>query len=184
MKRLLILLTAISIFMACNNEKKMDNKTADDKKDTKMSENIDLPYKADYSDFKIGDPKNTKLVLDFYKAFEENRMDDGNAMLADSVTVNFADGNKFIGTKDSLISMGKQFRSRYSAYKVTIDGCMSVHSNEKKEEWVLIWDRAYSTDQKGKSDSLGGHSYWQIKNGKIVFWGEQQAKLAASGEMK
>lgn len=184
MKRLLILLTVISIFMACNNEKKKDDKTGDDKKDTKMSENVNLPYKADYSDFKIGDPNHTKMILDFYKAFEENRMDDGKPMLADTVTVNFADGNKFTGSRDSLVSMGKQFRSSYSAYSITIDACMAVHSNEKNEDWVLIWDRTYFTDQKGKADSLGGHAYWQIKKGKIAFWGEQQAKLAASAEMK
>ena len=149
-----------------------------------MSDNINLPYKPDYSDFKMGDPMHTKLVLNFYKTFEENRMDDGKAMLADSVMVNFADGNKFTGTADSLISMGKQFRGSYTAYKVTIDACLSVHENAKNEDWVLVWDKAYFTDQKGKSDSAGGQSYWQIKNGKIVYWGELQAKLAASAEMK
>lgn len=183
MKKLLILLMAIPVFMACNNEKKED-KTGEDKKDTKMSEPVNLPYKAEYSDFKMGDPNNTKLVLDFYKTFEENRMDDGKAMLTDSVSVSFADGNKFMGTKDSLVAMGKQFRSSYTAYRVTIDACMSVHENVKNEDWVLVWDRAYFTDQKGKSDSSGGQSYWQIKNGKIAFWGESQAKLAASAEMK
>ncbi len=183
MKRLLILLTATGIFMACNNEKK-DDKTGDDKKDTKMSESVKLPYDADYADFKMGDPNNTKMILDFYKMFEENRMDDGKAMLADTVTVNFADGNKFTGSRDSLISMGKQFRSSYSAYKLTIDACMSVHANDKNEDWVLIWDRSYFTDQKGKADSIGGHAYWQIKNGKIAFWGEQQAHLRPAAEMK
>ena len=178
MKRLLILLTAISIFMACNNEKKKDDKMGDDKKETKMSDNINLPYKADYSDFKMGDPNLTKLVLDFYKVWEENRMDDGKAMLNDSVTVNFADGNKFMGPADSLISMGKQERARYKNLKITIDACMAVHSNDKNEDWVLVWDKSYTTDQKGKIDSMGGHSYWQIKNGKIAYWGEQQAKLA------
>ena len=184
MKRVLILLTAIGFFMACNDEKKDDDKNGDDKKDTKMSEKVDLPYKADYSDFKMGDPKNTKLVLDFYKTFEENRMDDGKAMLADSVSVNFADGSKFNGSKDSLVALGKQYRGSYTAYRVTIDACMSVHENAKNEDWVLVWDRSYFTDQKGKSDSMGGHAYWQIRNGKIAYWGEQQAKLAASAEMK
>jgi len=184
MKRLLILVTAISVFMACNNEKKKDDKMGDDKKDTKMSEKIDLPYQADYSDFKMGDPNHTKLVLDFYKTFEENRMEDGKTMLNDSVAVNFADGNKFTGPADSLISMGKQVRGSYTAYKVKIDACMAVHANDKNEDWVLIWDRSYFTDQKGKADSAGGQSYWQIKNGKIAFWGESQAKLTPTAEMK
>ena len=181
MKKMLFAVFVFAMIAACSNEKKKDDKTGDDKK---MSDNISLPYKADYSDFKMGDPKYTKMVLDFYKIFEENRMDDGKAILADTVAVSFADGNKFMGTADSLIALGKQVRGSYSAYKITIDACMAVHANDKNEDWVLIWDRSYFTDQKGKSDSLGGHAYWQIKNGKIANWGEQEAKLTPTAEMK
>ncbi len=180
MKQLLLLLTAVSILTACNNEKKKDDKMGDDKKESKMGDNITYPYKVEYSDFTIGDPNHSKLVLDFYKAFEENRMDDGKVMLNDSVAVDFADGSKFMGTADSLISMGKHARGSFSAYKVTVDAVMSVHSNNKKEDWVLVWNKAYTTDQKGKVDSAGEHSFWQIKNGKIAFWGELQAKLATA----
>jgi hypothetical protein len=177
MKKMLFAVFAFAMIASCSNEKKKDDKTGDDKK---MSDNVSLPYKADYSDFKMGDPNHTKMVLDFYKTFEENRMDDGKAMLADTVAVSFADGNKFMGTADSLVSLGKQVRSSYSAYKVTIDACMAVHANDKNEDWVLVWDKSYFTDQKGKVDSAGGQSYWQIKNGKIAFWGELQAKLTPS----
>ena len=111
-------------------------------------------------------------------------MDNGKAILADSVSVNFADGNKINGTRDSQIAMGKQVRGSYTPYKITIDACISVHENAKQEDWVLVCVRTYFTDQKGKSDSVGGHAYWQIKNGKIAYWGEQQAKLTASAETK
>ena len=184
MKKMLFAVFALAMIAACNNEKKKDDKMGDDKKETKMSDNITYPYKTDYSDFKMGDPNHLKLVQDFYKVWEENRMDDGKAMLADSVSVDFADGNKFKGTADSLVSLGKQERAKYKALKITIDACMAVHYNDKNEDWVLVWDRAYTTDQKGKIDSMGGHSYWQIKNGKIAYWGEQQAKLAPTKEMK
>jgi hypothetical protein len=176
MKKMLFAVLALATIASCNNEKKNDDKT--------MSDNITLPYKAGYSDFKMGDPNHTKLVLDFIKTFEENRLVDGKPMLNDSVAVDFADGNKFKGPADSLISMGKQIRAGYSAYKFTIDACMAVHANDKNEDWVLVWNKAYTTDQKGKIDSAGGHSYWQIKNGKIAYWGEQEAKLAPTAEMK
>ncbi|MBM3415366.1 MAG: hypothetical protein FJY20_02755 [Bacteroidetes bacterium] len=163
---------------SCNNEKK-DDKQDDNKKETvKSGSDVSLPYKTEYSSFSMGDPSHTKLVLDFYKTFEENRMDDGKAMLTDSVAVNFADGSKFMGTKDSLISMGKQYRSAYADVKITIDACIVVHSNDKNEDWLLIWDKSVTKDTKGKIDSIGGQSYWLIKDGKITFWGESQAKLA------
>jgi hypothetical protein len=181
MKKMLFAVFALAMLAACNNEKKKDDKTGDDKK---VSDNITLPYKAGYSDFKMGDPNHTKLVLDFIKTFEENRMNDGKPMLNDSVAVDFVDGNKFRGPADSLISMGMQERARYKTFKFTLDACMSVHSNDKNEDWVLVWNKEYTTDQKSKVDSIGGHSYWQIKNGKIAYWGEQQAKLAPTAEMK
>ena len=176
MKKLFFLLATTGLLTACNNEKKDEDK----KEEKKEMAKVDLPYKTEYSDFKMGDPNHTKLVLDFYKTWEENRMDDGRAMLNDSVSTNFADGSKFSGTADSLIKMGKNYRAMYSSVKVTIDACMAVHSNDKNEDWVLIWDRSYNTDQKGKLDSTGGHSYWLIKNNKIALWGEMQSKLAAS----
>ena len=181
MKKAFIALTATVLLIACNNEKKNDDKMSGDKKEEKkMSENITYPYKAEYSsDFSIGDANHSKLVLDFYKMWEDNKLDDMKAVLTDSVGVNFSDGSKFNNTSDSLIRMAKQFRSNYSSVKITVDAWMPVHVNDKNEDWVLIWNRSYNTDQKGKVDSTGGHSYWMIKNNKIAYWGEMQSKLTA-----
>jgi hypothetical protein len=184
MRKLSMALIAALFIISCNNEKK-SGKEDDDKKETvNNGSEVSLPYKTEYSSFSMGDPNHTKLVLDFYKTYEENRMDDSKAMLADSVAVNFADGNKFMGTKDSLVAMGKQYRSAFADVKITIDACMAVHSNDKNEDWVLIWDKSVTTDNKGKVDSVGGHSYWMIKDGKIAFWGESQAKLAPAADNK
>jgi ketosteroid isomerase-like protein len=178
MKRLFFILTTSSIFIACNN-KASDEKTSEEKKEEKM-DSTKYAYKADYSsDFKMGDADHSVLVLNFFKAWEENRMDDMKPMLTDSVWVEFSDGNKFNGTADSLIATGKQFRANYSSIKTTLDGWMSVHSNDKNEDYVLVWGKDYNTDKTGKLDSMRGHSYWQIKNDKISGWSEFTQKLVA-----
>jgi hypothetical protein len=174
MKKMIFPAVAILFLItACNNEKKEAENS-----DETPSAKVALPYTVEYSDFKWGDPNHTKLVLDFYKTWEENRLADGRPMLTDSVTVDFADGMDFNGTADSLLKMGTQFRDMYTSVKITVDAAMAVHSNDKNEDWVLIWDRAYTTDKQGKVDSMGGQSYWLIKNHKIAYWGESQAKLA------
>ncbi len=179
MKKLSLALALLALLTACSNEKKKDDKMPVDKKDEKkMSDNITYPYKADYSsDFSLGDPNHAKMVLDFYKAWEENKMDDMKPMLNDSVWVHFNDGNKFSGTSDSLIKFGKEYRATFSRVSTTVDGWIPVHSNDRNEDFVLIWVRDYNTDQKGKLDSVAGHAYFQIRNNKIAGWGEYQQKM-------
>ena len=181
MKRIPLILVAFAVLMACNNEKKNDDKTSETKEEKKMTDNISYPYKAGYSsDFSVGDANHSKLVLDLYKMWEDNKLDDMKTVLADSVSIDFPDGNKFSkNTSDSMIKMAKQVRSTYSSVKVQFDGWMPVHSNDMKEDYVLVWSREYNTDKSGKIDSSRGHAYFQIKNNKITSWSEFQQKLTA-----
>lgn len=176
-----ILITAV--FLASCNNKTADEQTSGDKKDEKTDStaSISYPYKAEYSsDFKMGDPNHSKLVLNFFRAWEENRMDDMKPMLTDSVWVEFSDGNKFNGTADSLIKTGKEFRANFSSVRSVVDAWMPVHSNDKNADYVLVWGKDYNTDKKGKTDSTRGHSYWEIKNNKISGWSEFTQKLVST----
>jgi hypothetical protein len=178
MKKLFFIISAGCLFIACNNEK-ADATNTEAKMETSGG-SISYPYTAEYSsDFKMGDANHSKLVLDFVKCWVDNRMDDMKPYLADSVWVEFPNGNRFNGTKDSLISMGKQFRAMYGKIESTMDGWMPVHSNDKKEDFVLIWGKDIVTDAQGKVDSMRGHSYWLIENNKIRGWSEFEQKLAA-----
>ena len=178
MKRLLIALVAAAFLFACNNEKKTDE-SADKTEEKKESAAIAYPYKAVYSsDFSIGDANHSKMVLDLYKMWEDNKVDEMKPLLADSVSIDFPDGYKFNdNTVDSMISFAKQFRKTLSSVKVTLDGWMPIHTNDTKEDFVLVWSRDYITDMSGKVDSTRGHAYFLIKNNKIRSWSEFQQKL-------
>ena len=180
MKRLSIVLVAASVLIACNNNKKTDETSGkmDEKKESAV---ITYPYKADYSsDFSMGDANHAKIVLDLYKMWEDGRVDDFKSVLADSVSIDFPDGNKFKdNTADSMINFAKQFRKALSSVKLTFDGLMPVHANYAKEDYVFVWYREYETDMKGKVDSTRGHAFFQIKNNKIRSWSEFNQKLMA-----
>jgi len=179
MKRLLIALFAAAFLFACNNEKKTDETTGktDEKKESAA---IAYPYKAAYSsDFSIGDANHSKMVLDLYKMWEDNKVDEMKALLADSVSIDFPDGNKFNDNKvDSMINFAKQVRATLSSLKITFDGWMPVHANDANEDYVLVWSRDYSTDLSGKVDSSRVHAYFLIKNNKVRSWSEFQQKLS------
>ena len=185
MKKHFIFLLAIAGVMACNNKKKEGEGPGDKKDGKKTSESITYPYTPEYSsDFSLGDPNHAKLVLDFIKMFEDNRMSDMRPLLADTMSVDFSDGNKFKGPADSLLSMGQMFRSTFSKVVIKVDAWMPIHVNDKNEDYVLVWERDYNTDKQGKVDSIGSHAYYHIKNNKIASWSEFQAKLGPPGANK
>jgi hypothetical protein len=180
MKQLFVALITVPVLFACNNEKNSDESSGkmEEKKETA---GITYPYTPDYSsDFSIGDVNHSKTVLYLYKMWEEGRVDDFRSVLADSVSLDFPDGNKFKdNTVDRFINFAGQFRKTLSSVKVTFDAWMPVHVNDKKEDYVLVWYREYETDMSGKIDSTRGHAYFQIKNNKIRGWSEFGQKLMA-----
>lgn len=179
MKQLAITLVAAALLIACNNEKKTDDSSGK-MEEKKESAAIAYPYKAGYSsDLSMGDANHAKMVLDLYKMWEDNKLDDMKTLLADSVSIEFPDGNKFADNKvDSFISFAKQFRSSLSSVKVMFDTWIPIHVNDTKEDYVLVWSHDYNTDMSGKVDSTRSHSYFQIKNNKIRHWSEFLQKLA------
>jgi hypothetical protein len=185
MKRSFIALVAALFLFACKDEKKADE-TAAKPEEKNEAVAIDYPYKAAYSSyFSIGDANHSKMVLDLYKMWEDGKVDDFKSLLADSVSIEFPDGNKFSNnTVDSLINFAKQFRKTLSSVKLEFDGWTPVHSNDMKDDYVLVWYREYTTTMKGKVDSLRGHAYFQIKNNKIRSWSEFEQKLKAPSPAK
>src|SRR5215510_11713776 len=107
MKRLFTALIATAFLLSCTDEKKSDEPTKKPEEKTASTASISYPYTAGYSsDFSVGDPNHSKMVLDLYKMWEENKIDDMKALLADSVSIDFPEGNKFgDNTVDSMMNM-------------------------------------------------------------------------------
>src|SRR5689334_7479436 len=74
--------------LSCNTATKEDTKVNNDSTPVEAAKPVvTFPYNATYSsDWSIGNPENAKTVLELYKAFEENRIDEFDKYLADSVT--------------------------------------------------------------------------------------------------
>ncbi|HYC39289.1 MAG TPA: hypothetical protein VEB63_02290 [Chitinophagaceae bacterium] len=179
MKRISLPVVALAILFAACNEK-----TSDKMKDTGAGKDtaakMEYAYKAQYSsDISMGKPEHVKIVFDFFKAWENNRLDDMRPLLTDSVWVEFSDGTRFLGNADSLISEGKKFRANFDSVGSVLDAYMPVHLNDKNEDFVLVWGKDYMKDKTGKLDSIAGHSYWQVKDNKICGWAEYTRKLTA-----
>jgi hypothetical protein len=179
MKQFLTALTVTVFLLACNNEKKGDEASGKSE-EKKGSAPLSYAYTPEYSsDFSMSDSNHAKMVLDLFKMWEDNKLDEMKPLLADSVWIDFPDGNKFAdNTADSMLNFAREYRKKLASVRSKLDGWMSVRSNDKKEDYVLTWGNDYTTDISGKQDSIRIHAYFLIKNNKIRGWSEFQQKLA------
>ncbi|MBS1600410.1 MAG: nuclear transport factor 2 family protein [Bacteroidetes bacterium] len=166
-----LLLATAAFIMSCNQDKPA---ATEEKKDstvaeTKKVDNTVYPYKAYYSSsFEIGKPEYSKIVLDIWKAYEENKLDDTKNYWADSVTLEF-DGYTFHGKGDSALKEAKVERAKYTSVFDSVAVWIPLHSVDKDADWVGIWAMETTVDKKGKKDVADVHEVWNFKNGKVVY---------------
>src|SRR4051812_40167736 len=80
------------------------------------SASMDMPYTAMYSSkFAIGDPKYSAIVLNAWKAYDDNMLDkmDGSVM-SDTLSATLPDGTEFKG-KENFMSALKTYRGSFTS---------------------------------------------------------------------
>lgn len=135
-----------------------------------------MPYAAAYSSqFTMGNPEHARMVLQVWRDYEDNRLDQSAALLADSITFESADGQVIRG-RDSVLNAFKQMRGQFTNVKQTVDVYMPIHSTDRNEDWVLIWGREEDTHANGTTTN-NIHEIWRInRDGKIDYMSQYIAK--------
>ncbi|PWT95113.1 MAG: hypothetical protein C5B52_18685 [Bacteroidetes bacterium] len=174
MKKLLGSFIAVGFMMSCNNQ--ASTPVVEEKKpaDTTVAEvkptpKIDYPYAAEYSaEWKIGDPNNTRVVLDFYKALEEGKTDELKKFFADSVKFRLYDTRSGNVSADEAVKRIATFRARFKSLNESFLAFIPLHSNDRNEDWVSTWMKEKAVSLNGKADSTIYQENWGLRNGKIT----------------
>lgn len=162
---------ALLVFTACNSGTSTTStgdsaagKTDGSKKD------VAYPYPIGYSSqFEFADPEKSKMILEMWKDFDNNTLDNAKDKFADTVTMIFPD-MEMRASRDSIIASTKSYRNSFSSVISKVDVVMAVKSTDKKDDWVLVWGDEIKTDKKNKTDTIALHEVWQLnKEGKVVF---------------
>jgi len=169
--RKIYLFTTIAFLTACtsNADKSTTTateapKTSTDSASEKQS-NLTYPYTADYSsDFEIGDAKNAQTLLELYKNWDNNTLNNSKSAFADNDTMYFSDGNMFAGSRDSLIAVAKKIRGQLGNVVDSVHAWVPLRSKDKNQQWVSIWTKEISTDAKGKKTARELHEVWRFDN--------------------
>jgi hypothetical protein len=168
-------------------EKYKDDKTkikdADSKVKTKMPEgapmttaqtndgqmNNGLPYTANYSsNFAIGNPAHSKMILDLWKDWDDNAFNRHDYM-ADTLVMYFPDGTMVKG-KQANLDGAMKYRGTMTSAKSILDAWMPLKSIDKNEDWVALWGSETDTYADGKVQKRDIHEIWRInKDGKVDF---------------
>jgi len=127
------------------------------------------PYTAMYSSqFTMGNPEHARMVLNFWKDFDDNTLDRSAGILSDTVMLQVHDG-RIIRGKDSLMRFLKQIRGQYTAVKSTVDAYMPLRSTDRNQDLVLIWGVEDDTTASGTT-TVSIHEIWRInRDGKIDY---------------
>jgi hypothetical protein len=178
--RKICLFTAVAFLAACTSspDKSKTETVEASGSDSAKQESLTYPYTPDYSsDFEMGNAKNAQTLLELYRNWDNNTLDNSKSSFAENDTMYFSDGNMFAGSRDSLFAVANKMRGRLGSVVDSVHAWVPLRSKDKKEDWVLIWTREISTDAKGKKTTKELHEAWRFdNNGKInlVYQYEQQ----------
>ena len=130
------------------------------------NQSIDYGYEAIYSSsWKIGNPENSKIILDLQKAAVANDFEKAISFIHPDIVINNADGTSIKGIdnfKEAFESYLKAFK-----FKITPAGWISVDTSDG-DEWVVLWADEEITAPDGSIDSHYAHEGFKIKDGKII----------------
>lgn len=168
MKKIFIM-AGVGILIACNdsqpteeaNSKSPENPVAN-------AENLVYPYSVNFTNFKADDQKNTQVALNLWKLWDDGDLTKQKELWADSAEVHTWDGLYIKGSRDSISSSGKAFRSNFSSVVSSVNGVISFSGTNKAtgkdENWAAVWGKRIMIDKTGKADSVWLHEAWRMNN--------------------
>jgi hypothetical protein len=170
MKRTFLFLCFAMFLFSCNNSKTESASTGTDS--TAKTTMTDLPYTASYSSNFTDDVSDAdlKMVLTTYKDWADGNLSNLANSMADSVNVEFNNGDKFNGTKADLMKIWTKYRDSLSSVTIEMEAWKKLYEPGKKDALVLAWYKEIDTYKNGKVDSAYYHDVNGIKNGKINYY--------------
>ena len=163
----LFLFAAVAMVASCNSKNSGSTDTMSPTTDT-TAQKINSPYPIQYSsDFSMDKPQNAETLLKLWKDWDNGDLSVDKDLFADTVEIHFSDGGVLRASRDSVTAAAQQVRNSMSKSVSTVNAIMAVKSNDKNENWALIWGKEVDTDKGGKIDSFYLQETWRFnKNGK------------------
>ncbi len=173
MRKSILFFALTGLLASCTNASNEERAVAPVKEETPASAStpaLDLPYKATYSsDWSIGDPKYTKIALDFYTALAADSIGGMSEYAEDSIQFHAFDDRTLRVHRDEMIERTKAFRRKFKSLDEEFIAFVCLHSNDKDEDWVSLWISEKGVLANGKAESTKYQENWRFRNGKVYY---------------
>ena len=192
MLRFISLLVSLVIISACGNNSKEPSTLpltdAPARKDTAAGKAVpgmrtalpELPAYVAFKDWEIGDPGKAKMVVDIYKAWDGPMMGDIASSFTDSAVYDFPDGSHWITTHKTIESTFREWRHHYKETSNIPFSMISLHNNERNQDWVIAWTWNKWRNSNGTKDSMLFCDNWLFKEGKVTYLNSMQNQPSKS----
>lgn len=177
MRKIILSCFVLVLFFACNNSAS-ENKAAEDTTASKPVEQVPAASVIDYAykptlaaDWTAGKPEYAAIVLNLYKALENNAPEDSVIrFFADSVTSVSYDDKTFKGTGRDFLNRAKSFRNQYKSLNEEFISFIPLYSPSQNMHVVSIWVKERGIRKNGKADSTVYQENWRFDDaGKINY---------------
>lgn len=134
------------------------------------------PYAVAAKNITIGNMAYSQKVLQAWKSYDNNTLDDAAGMFADDVVATLPDGTAIRG-KDNVLKAFKDYRGTFSNVSSEVDACVTLKTPDDPEhEVVSIWGTESDTKD-GSTSKVHLNEVWFFnKDGKVTELHQMAAK--------
>ncbi|HEV7330424.1 MAG TPA: hypothetical protein VGN63_05235 [Flavisolibacter sp.] len=131
--------------------------------------NEQQPYKLALTNLSFGNNQYTKYVLNTWKAYDNNMLDDIAFIVSDTIRAGLADGRMIRG-KEAFMSGLKEYRGGFASVSSKVITCTTLKSpDEPEQEFTLIWGEELDTKKDGTMQKFSLHEIFIFnKSGKLA----------------
>ena len=120
------------------------------------------PYKLQFNNLKIGNSSYAQKVMQAWKDYDNNEMDEATSFLTEDAVGTFSDGSVVKGA-DNLNKLFRDVRNSFASIKEDIYACTTLKSPDDPEhEFVVIWGRETDTKTDGSIIKTLIHEVWRF----------------------
>ncbi|HEY1021018.1 MAG TPA: hypothetical protein VGE06_01840 [Flavisolibacter sp.] len=127
------------------------------------------PYKIALTKLSFGNDQYTKYVLNAWKAYDDNRLDDISFIISDTIRAGMANGQMVMG-KDAFMKGLREHRGQFASAVSRVSATTTLRSpDEPGKEFTLIWGEELDTKKDGTTQKFSLHEVWIFdKAGKVA----------------
>jgi hypothetical protein len=107
-----------------------------------------------------------------YKNLEAGNFEGFKDNFEDSIQFRSYDGRIVKRSSDDFMKQVKAFRGQYKSLTEEFLVYVSLHSNDRNEDWVALWIKERAVRLNGKPDSTIYQENWRFRNGKVYALGD------------